>query len=71
MLMDYILAILLGLVIFLIKAAPAWILILIFIFIYKKPSKDNKPDFTFEMDGKTYDAYKHDDNAFNNTESLD
>ncbi len=66
--MDYIIAILLGLIIFLVKAAPAWIVILIFIYILKRPAKseDNKPDFTFEMDGKTYEAYeKEDDDSFN------
>ncbi|WP_022931914.1 hypothetical protein [Treponema bryantii] len=67
--MDYILAFLLALLIFLVKAAPLWIVIAIIIYIIKQPSdkKENKPDFTFEMDGKTYDAYEvEDDDTFNN-----
>lgn len=71
--MDFILAILLAILIFLIKAAPLWIFILLIIYIAKQPSnKQDKPDFTFEMDGKTYDAYEvDDDETLNSTASWD
>jgi hypothetical protein len=66
--MDVILSILLALIIFLVKGLPLWIVIFIIVYIAKLPSKteENKPDFTFEMDGKTYDAYEvEDDDSYN------